>query len=77
MKQDFQFNMSRVRVNVYQMKMYAIETKNGIVINGGGSVKNQMIEFFVKKSTRGILVNVIAFVMKHVELVNIQILKNC
>ena len=40
MKQDLQFNMIRESVNADLMKVYVIQSKNGIVMNVGVSVKN-------------------------------------
>ena len=51
--------------------MHAVQSKNGIVMNPGVSVKNQMIGDLVNKVKRGILVNAIVSVIRHVEFVNI------
>ena len=52
------------------MKLHIIQSKNGILINAGVSVKNKMIEILVEIATRRILVCVIASVIKHVKLMN-------
>ena len=33
MKQDFQLSMNRVRVNADQMKVHAVKSENGIMMN--------------------------------------------
>ena len=53
------------------MKVYVIQSKNGIVINADVSVKNKMIGFLVKKVICGILVRVIVSLMRHQKLMNI------
>ena len=60
-----------VSINVDQMKMYAIESKNGIVMNVSESTKNYLIGVLVKKVTCGILVNMIVSMLKHVKLESI------
>ena len=60
-----------VNINVDQMKMYAIESKNGIVMNVSESTKNYLIGVLVKKVTCGILVNMIVNMLKHVKLESI------
>ena len=49
------------------MKIYVIQSKNGIMMNAGVSV----VWFFVKKFIRGILEYVIVSAKKHVKLVSI------
>ena len=40
MKQNFWFSINLVNVNLDWMKVYGIQSKNGITINVGVSVKN-------------------------------------
>ena len=40
MKQDFQFSMNRVSVNVNLMKVYVIQIRNGIMMNVSANVKD-------------------------------------
>ena len=40
MKQDFQFSMNRVSVNVNLMKVYVIQIRNGIMMNASANVKD-------------------------------------
>ena len=70
MKQDSQFSMNRVSVNVDWMKVYVTQSKNRIMMNVGVSVKNQMIGVLVKMILCGILVRVIVSVIRHVKLMN-------
>ena len=53
------------------MKVYAIQSKNEIMINVGVSVKNQMVGVLVKIIIRGIRVKVIVNLTKQVKLTNI------
>ena len=41
--------MNPMSVNEDWMKMYVTESKNGIIMNVGVNVKNQMIEVLVKE----------------------------
>ena len=50
-------------------------SKHGTTMNATVSVKNQMIWVFVKSVACGILARVIVNVIKHVKLINIQMLK--
>ena len=50
------------------MKVQVIQSKNGIMINVGVSVKNQMIGVVVQMIKFGILVRVIVSVIRHVKL---------
>ena len=52
MKPDLQFNMNRAILNVNLIKVDVIHNKNGILINGGVSVKNQMIAVLAKRNPR-------------------------
>ena len=70
MKQDFWFSLSRVRVNMVSLKVYAIQSKNGIMMNIGVNVKKYMIRVFVKILC-GILVRVIVSVIRYERLTNI------
>ena len=56
MKQDFQFQMNRVSVNVASLKVYVIQSNNEIMMDVGESVRNQMIGVLVKMTVYGILV---------------------
>ena len=42
MKQDSQFSMNCVSANVDLMKVYEMQSKSGITMNVGVSIKNQM-----------------------------------
>ena len=70
-KQDFWVNMIHVSVNAYWMKVYAIQSKNEIMINVGVSVKNQIVGVLVRMIICGIRVKVIVNLRKHVKLTNI------
>ena len=50
------------------MKVQVIQSKNGIMINVGVSVKNQMIGVVVQMTKFGILVRVIESAIRHVKL---------
>ena len=63
--------MTFVNINVDLMKVYVIQSKNGIKINVGGSVNNQMIGVLVKVIIYGIPARVIVNVIRHVKLMNI------
>ena len=63
--------MNCVNVNVDRMKAFVIQSKNGIMINVGVSVKNKMIEVFGNMIICGILVRVIVSLMSYEELKNI------
>ena len=71
MKHDFQFNMNSVSANVDWMKLQVIQSKNGIIINIGVSIKNKMIGILEKSVTCRILVRVIVSAINHVKLMNI------
>ena len=43
MKQNFQFIIIRLSVNIDQMRMYAIQNANGIKMNVGEDVRNQLM----------------------------------
>ena len=58
------------------MKVSTIQTKNGIIKNVGMSLKHQMNGVLVKINIGGILVRVIVSVIKHIKLINIQILNS-
>lgn len=51
--------------HVDQIKVYVTQTKNGIIINVGVNVKNQIIGFFIKMIIFGILVRVVVNIIKH------------
>ena len=53
------------------MKVYAIQSKNEIMINVGVSVKNQIVGVLVRMIICGIRVKVIVNLRKHVKLTNI------
>ena len=53
------------------MKVYVIQSKNGIMINVGVSVKKLVIGVLVKMITRGILARVIMNAIKQLKLINI------
>ena len=53
------------------MKVLVIQSKTGIMMNDGASVKNQMFGVLTKSFICGILVRVIASVLKHAKLMNI------
>ena len=71
MKHDFQFNMNSVSANVDWMKLQVIQSKNGIIINIGVSIKNTMIGILEKSVTCRILVRVTVSAINHVKLMNI------
>ena len=71
MKHDFQFNMNSVSANVDWMKLQVIQSKNGIIINIGASIKNKMIGILEKSATCRILVRVTVSAINHVKLMNI------
>ena len=48
MKQDFQFRMNRVNVNVDWLKVYVTQSEFRILMNVGVSAKNKMIWVLVK-----------------------------
>ena len=56
------------------MKIYLIQSKNGIMINVNVNVRNQLIGVLVKETTCEILAHVIVNVIKREELVSILIL---
>ena len=53
------------------MKLQVIQSKNGIIINIGVSIKNKMIGILEKSVTCRILVRVIVSAINHVKLMNI------
>ena len=53
------------------MKFYAIQSKNGIMMNACVTVYNRMIVVLVIKVTGGILVNMIVSVIKQVQFLSI------
>ena len=53
------------------MKSYVIQSKNGILMNVGVRVKNQMTGVLLKIIIYGILVCAIVNVIRHVKLMNI------
>ena len=53
------------------MKVYVIQSKNGIMMNACVTVNNRMIGVPVKKVTGEILVNVIVSVIKQVKFLSI------
>ena len=57
------------------MKVYIIQSKNGIIMNVGVSVKNSMIGILAKKFICRIPLHVILCVIRHVKLSNIYTLK--
>ena len=63
------------------MKMYVNKSKNGIIINVGVGLKNEMIGVLIKLMVWGILVRVIVSAVRHAKLTNIvkltNIIKNC
>ena len=63
--------MNCVNINMDLMKVYVIQSKNGIKINVGVSVNNQMIGVLVKVIICGIPARVIVNVIRHVKLMNI------
>ena len=72
MRQDFLFSMNCVSLNQEEVKVYVIQSKNGIIMNVAGSLKNHMIGVLGKLIIRRIL-DVLGFVtgIKHVALMNI------
>ena len=76
MKQNFQFSLNCVNVNVDLMRVDVIQGKNGIMINVVVVVKNQMIGVLVKMNICGILECVIVDVIRRAKLINISILKS-
>lgn len=60
----FQFNMNCVIANVDRIKVHVIKSKNEIIMNGGVSVKNYMIEVLVKINICAVLGNVNVNVIK-------------
>ena len=58
-------------VNVDWIKVYVIQSKNGIMMNIGVNVKNSMIGVLLKIIICGILVRVIVSVIRHEKLSNI------
>ena len=58
-----------------ESEVYVIESKNGIKMKVGVFVKNQMIGLLGKMIISGFLVHLIASVIRHLKLTNIQILK--
>ena len=75
MDQDFQFRMNLVSSNRELMKLYVIQSKNGVIINIGVSVTSQMIEVFIKMIICGIIECMIVNAIKPVKLKNIWALK--
>ena len=63
--------MNCVNVNVDRIKACVIQSKNGIMINVGVSVKNKMIEVFGNMIICGILLRVTVSLMSYEELKNI------
>ena len=63
-------NMTKTR-----LKEHVIQSKNGIIMNVGVSIKNQMIVVLAKMIKCRFLACVIVNVRKHVKLINIQVLK--
>ena len=57
------------------MKVYAIQSKNGIIINVCVIVKKYIIGIIVEMTICGILTSEAMNVIKHVKLMNIMILK--
>ena len=57
------------------MKVYVIQSKNGIMLTASISVKNYMIGVLAKMVISGILAHVIVNVIKYVKLTNIEILE--
>ena len=53
------------------MKLQVIQSKNGIIINIGVSIKNTMIGILEKSVTCRILVHVTVSAINHVKLMNI------
>ena len=53
------------------MKLQVIQSKNGIIINIGVSIKNTMIGILEKSVTCRILVRVTVSAINHVKLMNI------
>ena len=62
--------MIRARVNFNFIKLYLIQSKNGIVMNVDVNVKNLMNGITVKKIMYGFLVCVIVSLIKRVEFMN-------
>ena len=58
-----------------EIKMYALQSKYGIVKNVAVDVKNWLIEIFVKMIIYQILLLVIVNVIRHVKLVSILVLE--
>ena len=75
MKQNFQFSMNCVTGNVNSVKMCVTQYKSRIMINVDMNVNNQSTGVFVKMCLSGIVVDVVASVLKQVKLMNIQLLK--
>ena len=59
------------------MKVYAIQSKNGIMMNACVTVNNRMIGVPVKKVTGEILVNVIVIFNKTSKIFEYLDIKNC
>ena len=62
--------MNRVSVHDDLMKVYIIQSKNGIMVSVGVNVKNQTFDFVVMMIIFGILVRMIVSVKCHIKLTN-------
>ena len=62
---------------LYLVEVGVIQSENGIMMNTGMSVKGQMMGVVAEMNTGESQRSVILSAIRHVKLINIQILKNC
>ena len=62
---------------LYLVEVGVIQSENGIMMNTGMSVKDQMMGVVAEMNTGETQRSVILSAIRHVKLINIQILKNC